>query len=513
MDRNKPAVEMVNITKRFPGIVANDHISFKVNQGEIHALLGENGAGKSTLMNILFGLYQPDEGEIYVHGEKVVIDGPNKAIRLGIGMVHQHFKLVETFTVTENIILGQEPTKGLTLDYKTARAKVAELSRRYGLDVDPDAKIGEISVGMQQRVEILKILYRGAEILIFDEPTAVLTPQEIDELMAIMKNLVQEGKTILLITHKLREIMAISDAVTIIRRGKVIETLKTSETNPDMLAEMMVGRHVTFQVEKGPSKPGEVILRVEGIREESKVGKPRLNGISFQVRAGEIYGIAGVDGNGQSQLIEVITGLKKASHGKVLFKGREITNQPPRKISELGISHIPEDRQRRGLILDFTLSENLALKTYFRPAFQRRGFLHYEAMNRQAERLVEQFDVRTPSILNTARSLSGGNQQKAIIAREYDADPDLMIAAQPTRGLDVGAIEYIHKRLVELRDKGKAVLLISFELDEILQLSDRIGVIFNGQIVGEVRPEETDEQELGLMMAGSKVKEVKESHG
>lgn len=504
MATSNAVVEMVGITKRFPGLIANDHINLRVNKGEIHALLGENGAGKSTLMNILFGLYQPDEGEIYIHGEKVTIDGPNKAIQLGIGMVHQHFKLVEPFTVTENIILGKEPVRGMTIDIKKAREEVIRLSKQYGLEVDPDARIEDVSVGMQQRVEILKILYRGAEILIFDEPTAVLTPQEIEELLAIMRNLVREGKTILLITHKLKEIMAISDRVTIIRRGKVIGTLETKETNPDVLAEMMVGRHVSFQVEKRPYNPGEVILEVKELTEASKYGKPRLNGISFQVRAGEIYGIAGVDGNGQSQLIEVLTGLKKASHGQILFRGEEITNRSPREISELKISHIPEDRQRRGLILDFTVSENMALKTYFHPSYRRGGFLAYDVMDQHAERLVQEFDVRTSSIHNTARSLSGGNQQKAIIAREIDLDPILIIAAQPTRGLDVGAIEYIHHRLVELRDKGKAVLLISFELDEIMNLSDRIGVIFNGKIVGEVFPGETNEQELGLMMAGSK---------
>lgn len=501
------AVEMAGITKRFPGIVANDQISIKVKKGEIHALLGENGAGKSTLMNILFGLYQPDEGEIYIHGERVTIDGPNRAIRLGIGMVHQHFKLVDPFTVTENIILGEEPVRGILIDAKKARERVTALSKQYGLNVDPDAKIEEISVGMQQRVEILKILYRGAEILIFDEPTAVLTPQEIEGLLEIMRNLVKEGKTILLITHKLKEIMAIADRVTIIRRGKVIDTMVTAEATPDLLAEMMVGRHVSFQVEKKPYHPGEVVLDVRGVTEENRRGKPRLNGISFSVRAGEIYGIAGVDGNGQSQLIEVLTGLKRAKEGEISFRGQRMTNKTAREVAELGVAHIPEDRQRRGLILDFTLSENMALKSYYKPSFRKGAFLSYDAMDEHAKGLVEAFDVRTAGIRSTARSLSGGNQQKAIIAREVDLDPVLMIAAQPTRGLDVGAIEYIHKRLVALREQGKAVLLISFELDEIMNLADRIGVIFNGQIVGEVTPAETNEQELGLMMAGSRLKE------
>jgi ABC-type uncharacterized transport system ATPase subunit len=504
MSQVQTVVEMRNITKRFPGIIANDSINLKVKKGEIHALLGENGAGKSTLMNILFGLYQPDEGEIFINEQKVVIDGPNKAIELGIGMVHQHFKLVQTFTVTENIILGSEPRKNLNIDYVKAETEVEEISKRYGLDVDPKAVIEEISVGMQQRVEILKILYRGADILIFDEPTAVLTPQEIEELMEIMKNLVAEGKSIILITHKLREIMAIADRVTIIRRGKVIDTVNVSETTTDELAEKMVGRHVTFKVEKEKSKPGDTVLKVEGVTVKGRGGVNALNKISFEVKAGEILGIAGVDGNGQSELIEALTGLRKITDGKVFIKGKEITNRSPREISESGLSHIPEDRHKRGLVLDFTLSENMVLETYFYPQFNKNGFLNYAAIDQHAKKLTEQFDVRTSSIYNTARSLSGGNQQKAIIAREYDKNPDLLIAAQPTRGLDVGAIEYIHKRLVELRDKGKAVLLISFELDEILNLSDRIAVIYEGQIVGEVLPEETNDRELGLMMAGSK---------
>ncbi|WP_197058226.1 ABC transporter ATP-binding protein [Brevibacillus thermoruber] len=495
---------MRGITKRFPGIVANDNINLVVKKGEIHALLGENGAGKSTLMNILFGLYQPDEGEILINGKPVHITSPNVANELGIGMVHQHFMLVETFTVTENIVLGNEPKNGLQIDIRRAVKEVEELSRKYGLKVDPTAKIADISVGMQQRVEILKTLYRGADILIFDEPTAVLTPQEIQELIEIMHNLVKEGKTIILITHKLKEIMAVCDAVTIIRRGKVIDSVAVKDTNPDELAAKMVGREVTFKVDKQQPQPKEVILSVENVTAMGNRGVNALNGISFEVRAGEILGIAGVDGNGQSELIEVLTGLRKASGGRILLKGQDITNRLPREISEAGLSHIPEDRHKRGLVLDFTMSENMVLETYFHPRFNKNGFLDYAAIDKHASRLIEEFDVRTPSIHTKARALSGGNQQKAIIAREVDKDPDLLIAAQPTRGLDVGAIEFIHKRLVEQRDKGKAVLLISLELDEVINVSDRIAVIYEGQIVGIVDAKSTTEQELGLMMSGGK---------
>mgnify|MGYP001770199474 FL=1 len=504
MNSVQTVVEMRGITKRFPGIVANDNINLVVKKGEIHALLGENGAGKSTLMNILFGLYQPDEGEILINGKPVNITSPNVANDLGIGMVHQHFMLVETFTVTENIVLGNEPKNGLKIDIRRAEKEVEELSRKYGLKVDPTAKIADISVGMQQRVEILKTLYRGADILIFDEPTAVLTPQEIQELIEIMHNLVKEGKTIILITHKLKEIMAVCDAVTIIRRGKVIDSVAVKDTNPDELAAKMVGREVTFKVDKKPPQPKEVILSVENITAMGNRGVNALNGISFEVRAGEILGIAGVDGNGQSELIEVLTGLRKASGGRVLLKGQDITNRLPREISEAGLSHIPEDRHKRGLVLDFTMSENMVLETYFHPRFNKNGFLDYAAIDKHASKLIEEFDVRTPSIHTKARALSGGNQQKAIIAREVDKDPDLLIAAQPTRGLDVGAIEFIHKRLVEQRDKGKAVLLISLELDEVINVSDRIAVIYEGQIVGIVDAKSTTEQELGLMMSGGK---------
>jgi len=502
MEQAKTVVEMRNITKRFPGIVANDRVNFTLKKGEIHALLGENGAGKSTLMNILFGLYQPDEGEILVNGQRVDIDGPNKAIKLGIGMVHQHFKLVHPFTVTENIVLGSEPRKwlGLAVDRKLAREKVGKLSQQYGLNVDPNAKIDEISVGMQQRVEILKTLYRGADILIFDEPTAVLTPQEIGELLVIMRNLVSQGKSIILITHKLKEIMAIADRVTIVRRGKVIDSLPVAGTNPNQLAEKMVGREVSLMLDKKDAVPGEPILEVENLFVKGRQGLNALKGTTFSLRRGEILGIAGVEGNGQSELIEALTGLRPVASGSIKVGGSQVAGEKPRVISEAGISLIPEDRHKHGLVLDFPVRENMVLETYYQKPFNKRGFLDYEEIGKHAERLVKDFDVRTPSIQTDARALSGGNQQKAIIAREIDKNPDVLIAAQPTRGLDVGAIEFIHKRLVEQRNMGKAVLLVSYELDEIMQLSDRIAVIYEGRIVGEVRPSETNDQELGLMM-------------
>lgn len=503
MSAAAPVVELKQITKRFPGIVANDSISLTLKKGEIHALLGENGAGKSTLMNIVFGLYQPDEGSIEVDGKPVIIDSPNKAIELGIGMVHQHFKLVDPFTVTENIVLGMEPKKGLKIDYKSASEQVRKLSEQYGLQVNPNAKIHDISVGMQQRVEIMKTLYRGADILIFDEPTAVLTPQEITELMDIMKRLVAEGKSIILITHKLKEIMQISDRVTIIRRGKVIDTVNTAETNPNELAEKMVGRGVTFKVDKKAPQIGSTVLKVDNVQSKDKDGVSILNGLSFEVKAGEILGIAGVDGNGQSELIQAITGLRKIDSGSITMEGQEIANLSPRKVTEKNVSHIPEDRHKHGLVLDFSMSENMVLETYYKKPYNQGGFLNFDVINKHAAELIQQFDVRTPSLETKARSLSGGNQQKAIIAREIDKNPTLLIAAQPTRGLDVGAIEFVQKQLIAQRDQGKAVLLISFELDEIMNVSDRIAVIYEGQIVGEVYPQDTNDQELGLMMAGS----------
>ncbi|MDF2925623.1 MAG: yufO [Paenibacillaceae bacterium] len=502
-------VEMRGVTKRFPGITANDSITLELRKGEIHALLGENGAGKSTLMNILFGLYQPDEGEILVNGEQVVIDGPNKAIKLGIGMVHQHFKLVHPFTVAENIILGSEPRKGLATDIKKAAAEVERLSNLYGLQVDPNARIEDISVGMQQRVEILKTLYRGADIIIFDEPTAVLIPQEIEELLGIMRNLTKQGKSIILITHKLKEIMAISDRVTIIRRGKVVGSVRTGETSPTQLAEAMVGRNVSFDIVKSKSNVLESMLDVQDVEVRDARGLKALKGISFQVRGGEILGVAGVDGNGQSELIQALTGLRKVESGRVILKGRDATNKTPRAIAQAGLSLIPEDRHKHGLVLDFSLRENMVLNRYFKPPFNKNGFIHEGAMEEHARRLIADFDVRASGTGVKARSLSGGNQQKAIIARELDQNPDVLIAAQPTRGLDVGAIEFIHKRLVELRNKGKAVILVSFELEEIMKLSDRIIVMYEGRVVGEVRPEDTDDQELGLLMAGSRRGEPK----
>ncbi|TCZ75620.1 ABC transporter ATP-binding protein [Paenibacillus albiflavus] len=503
MPSEQLVVEMRGITKRFPGIIANDSISFKVRKGEIHSLLGENGAGKSTLMNILFGLYQPDEGEIYINEQQVNITDPSIAINLGIGMIHQHFMLVEPYTVVENIILGAEPVNGLTINYRKARQKVMELSEKYGLHVEPDQLISDISVGMQQRVEILKTLYRGAEILIFDEPTAVLTPQEIEDLIHIMHNLVNEGKTIILITHKLKEIMAVSDNVTIIRRGKVIDSVATSETTTDELAAKMVGRKVSFSVDKKDAEVGDAILQVSNVVAKDNRGIPALKGISFEVKSGEILGLAGVDGNGQRELIEVLTGLRKLESGEVKLRGESITHAKPRQISEDKVAYIPEDRQKRGLVLDFSVAENMVLKDYYKQPFSHKGFLNYDKINEHSKKLIAEYDVRTPDELTAARALSGGNQQKVIIAREVDSDPDLLIATQPTRGLDVGAIEFIHKKLIEQRDKGKAVLLYSLELDEIMNLSDRIAVIYEGKIVGILDPKETTEQEIGLMMAGS----------
>ena len=499
-------IEMLNIRKQFGDFVANDNITLQLAKGEIHALLGENGAGKSTLMNVLFGLYQPEAGTIKVRGEEVKISDPNKANDLGIGMVHQHFMLVENFTVTENIILGNEPTALGTVNIKKAAKKVQQLSEQYGLNVDAYAKIEDISVGMQQRVEILKTLYRGAEILIFDEPTASLTPQEITELIQIMKRLISEGKSIILITHKLKEIMEVSDRVTIIRKGQGIGTVTTAQTNPDELAEMMVGRQVVFKTEKTAATPKETILEVTGLNVKDNRGVDRVKDLSLTVRAGEIVGIAGIDGNGQSELIEAITGLRKISSGKVLLKGQEITGLKPRKITESGVGHIPQDRHKHGLVLDFPIGHNIALQTYYQSPISKGGIIDYKKIDKLAEKIIQEFDVRTPSASTEARALSGGNQQKAIIGREIDRDPELLIAALPTRGLDVGAIEFIHRRLIEQRDKGKAVLLISFELDEVMNVSDTIAVIHDGHIIDTVKPQETTEQQLGLLMAGQTVK-------
>ncbi|ACQ71884.1 ABC transporter related [Exiguobacterium sp. AT1b] len=496
-------IEMLNIRKEFGTFVANDNITLQLRKGEIHALLGENGAGKSTLMNVLFGLYQPEGGEIRVHGKKVDIENPNIANELGIGMVHQHFMLVEKFTVTENIILGLEPKSGVTIDRATARKKVMDISEQYGLKIDPDAKIEDISVGMQQRVEILKTLYRGADILIFDEPTAVLTPQEIQELIQIMKRLIAEGKSIILITHKLKEIMQVADRCTVIRRGRYIGTVEVDETvNEDSLAEMMVGREVNFDAEYSKADPQQVVLDVQNLVVKDSRGLRVVEGLDLQIRAGEVLGIAGIDGNGQTELIEAISGLKKPESGKVLLNGKDVTGHTPRKMTEAGIGHIPQDRHKHGLVLDYSIRDNMVLQTYYKEPFSKRGLMNYKAVAEKAKALIEKFDVRTPSIDVPARALSGGNQQKAIIAREVDRSPDLLIAAQPTRGLDVGAIEFIHEQLIKEREKGRAVLLISFELDEILHVSDRIAVLYEGKIVGIRDPKETTEQELGFLMAG-----------
>lgn len=495
-------IEMRDITKVFGEFVANDKINLHLRKGEIHALLGENGAGKSTLMNMLAGLLEPTSGEIVVNGQVVNLDSPSKAASLGIGMVHQHFMLVEAFTVAENIILGSELTKNGVLDIAGASKEIKALSERYGLAVDPSAKVADISVGAQQRVEILKTLYRGADILIFDEPTAVLTPSEIDELMAILKNLVKEGKSIILITHKLDEIRAVSDRVTVIRRGKSIETVEIAgATNAD-LAEMMVGRSVSFKTEKQASQPKEVVLSIKDLVVNENRGVPAVKNLSLDVRAGEIVGIAGIDGNGQSELIQAITGLRKVESGSIELKGDSIVGLHPRQITELSVGHVPEDRHRDGLILEMMISENIALQTYYKEPHSKNGILNYSNITSYAKKLMEEFDVRAASELVPAAALSGGNQQKAIIAREIDRDPDLLIVSQPTRGLDVGAIEYIHKRLIEERDNGKAVLVVSFELDEILNVSDRIAVIHDGKIQGIVSPETTNKQELGVLMAG-----------
>ena len=500
-------IEMNHIRKEFPGIVANDDITLQLRKGEIHALLGENGAGKSTLMSVLFGLYQPEAGTIKKDGVEVKINNPNDATALGIGMVHQHFKLIEVFTVLDNIILGAETTSKLGfLKKKEARKKVQELSEKYGLKVNLDAKVEDITVGMQQRVEILKMLYRDNDILIFDEPTAVLTPQEIDELMEIMRGFAKEGKSILFITHKLNEIMAVSDRVTVLRKGKYIGTVDTKDTNKQELSNMMVGRPVQLEIKKEESHPTDVVLKVEGLTVPSKVHKnDAVKDVSLEVRKGEIVCLAGIDGNGQTEFIYGLTGLEKATSGRITLCGRDISNASIRKRSQAGMSHIPEDRHKHGLVLGYTLEQNLVLQKYLEPRFQNHGFIKFDEVRKYAEKLIEDYDVRSgQGPITIARSMSGGNQQKAIIARELDRDEPLIVAVQPTRGLDVGAIEHIHKQLIAERDKGKAVLLVSLELDEVLGLSDRILVLYEGEIVGELDPKKTDAQELGLYMSGAK---------
>ena len=501
------AIEMLNITKRFPGIVANDNITLQLKKGEIHALLGENGAGKSTLMSVLFGLYRPEEGVIKKDGKVVEIKDPNDANALGIGMVHQHFKLVECFSVLDNIIMGVEPCRHGFLQKAEAREKVLALSEKYGLHVDPDALVEDITVGMQQRTEILKMLYRENEILIFDEPTAVLTPQEIEELMQIMRNLAAEGKSILFISHKLNEIMSVADRCSVLRKGKYIGTVNIQDTTREELSRMMVGRDVEFVVHKEPAKPGKTILAAEGLTVASKThSKDAVRNVSFTVRAGEIVCIAGIDGNGQTELVYGLTGLEPLKGGRITLDGQDITQAPIRKRNTMGMSHIPEDRHKHGLVLDYTLEDNMVLQRYFEPEFvSKAGFLKRKAIRDYAGRLIEQYDVRSgQGPVTMARSMSGGNQQKAIVAREIDKDPELLIAVQPTRGLDVGAIEYIHKQIVAQRDAGKGVLLVSLELDEVMALSDRILVMYEGEIVGELDPKTTTVEELGLYMAGAK---------
>lgn len=498
------AVEMLNITKEFPGIKANDDVTVRLKKGTIHALLGENGAGKSTLMSILFGLYQPTNGTIKVNGNEVVINDPNVATDLGIGMVHQHFKLVECFTVTENIILGMEPTKYGMVDIKKASNEIKKLSDQYGLKVDPHAKIADISVGMQQRVEILKMLYRNADILIFDEPTAVLTPQEIEDLIDIMHLLIKEGKSILLITHKLKEIKQVADECSVLRRGKYIGTVNVKDTTEQQMADMMVGRNVNFNVDKAEATPGDVVLDIQNLCVKNATGLPAVKDFSLQVRKGEIVGLAGIDGNGQTELIYALTGLTKVESGKILLDGKDITHSSIKQRCKDGMGHVPEDRHKHGLILDFSLKENFVIHSYNEAPFCKNGVMQIAPIDAFADELIEEFDVRSGEGKNTpTRTMSGGNQQKAIIAREIHRSPELLIIVQPTRGLDVGAIEYIHKRIIKERDHGRAILLVSLELDEVLDLSDRIAVIFDGCLNGEIQADRTDEKELGLLMSGS----------
>ena len=499
------AVDIQNVTKTFPLVVANRDVTLQVAEGEIHALVGENGAGKSTLMNILYGLLRPDSGTIAIKGNRVRFNGPGDAIGQGIGMVHQHFMLIPPLTVAENVVLGQEPSKNGFVDIGRANEVVRNLSDRYGLRVDPTAKVETLSVGIEQRIEIIKVLYRGAEILILDEPTAVLTPQEVDEFFDILRSLKEQGKTIIFITHKLQEVMAISDAVTVMRRGEVVGRVATRETSRNEIATMMVGRQVMLRVDRGEVRAGDVVLEVDNLHALSKKNIPVLNGVTFEVREGEVLGIAGVEGNGQTELVEVLTGLRKAQKGYVKVSGQDLTNTSPRQVRECGTGHIPEDRHRRGLVLDYSVGMNMILGIHYRPPFIKR--LGLDVMNaapirKKADRLIEEFDIRPTDQENPAGNLSGGNQQKVIVAREMDQDPKLLIAAQPTRGIDVGSIEFIHQRLIQARDAAKAVLLISADLEEILSISDRIAVMFEGRIVGILDPQETTEERLGLMMTG-----------
>ncbi len=506
-----PVLELRGITKHFPGVLANDHIDLTLEQGEIHALLGENGAGKTTLMNILYGLYQPDEGEIFVRGKKIEIHSPSDAIAAGIGMVHQHFMLVPVFTVTENVMLGAEATRWAgVLDRASAAARVRQISEQYGLAVDPTARVEDLPVGVQQRVEIIKLLYREADILIFDEPTAVLTPQEADELFKIMRSLAAQGKSIIFITHKLREVLTVADRITVIRRGKVVGTTRPAEADRNKLAAMMVGREVKLEIEKTPAQVGEVVLEVENLVVLDDRHQVAVDDVSFEVRAGEVFGIAGVQGNGQTELVQVLTGLRAPAQGRIRILGRDVTRASPRAVTELGTAHVPEDRQRDGLVLPFTVADNLVLQTYYKPPIARGAVLQTNRIHETGTRLIEEFDIRTPSPYALAGSLSGGNQQKVIVAREFSRPIRLLIAAQPTRGLDVGSIEYIHNRILEKRNSGCAVLLVSPELDEIMELSDRIGVMYRGKIVAIIPAEAATKEYVGLLMAGISVEQAGE---
>ena len=498
-----PVLELKNITKQFPGVLANDHINLTLEDGEIHALLGENGAGKTTLMNILYGLYEPDEGEVYVRGKELEVDEPKDAIAAGVGMVHQHFMLIPVFTVTENVMLGDEALKaGDFLDRATSASRIREISESYHLEVDPDAYVRDLPVGVQQRVEIIKLLYREADILIFDEPTAVLTPQEADELFKIMRSLVEQGKSIVFITHKLREVLDVADRITVLRGGKVVGSTTPAEADQRKLAEMMVGREVKLTLDKSDAQIGDPVLQVDELEVMDDREQLVVDKVSFDVRAGEILGIAGVQGNGQTELVEVLTGMRKPISGSVKILGEEATRATPRQVTEMGTAHVPEDRQRDGLVLAFTVADNLVLNTYYQEPFTKGVIMQEAVIRDESEKLIEQFDIRTPSAFTTAGSLSGGNQQKVIVAREFSRPIKLLVASQPTRGLDVGSIEYIHGRILEKRDEGTAVLLVSPELDEIMQLSDRIAVMFRGKIIDIVDADKISKEEVGLLMMG-----------
>ncbi|HHU31448.1 MAG TPA: ABC transporter ATP-binding protein [Clostridia bacterium] len=498
-------LQMQDITKQFPGVLANDKVNFEVEKGEVHALLGENGAGKSTLMNILYGLYQPTSGSIFYKGQKVEITSPKAAIDLGIGMVHQHFMLIPALSVVENVILGMKPERGSVLDLESAAKKIVDLGKKYNMDIDPWAKVWQLSVGQQQRLEIIKALYRGADLLILDEPTAVLTPQEVEELINIMRQLTSEGHTVIFISHKLNEVMAVSQRVTVLRMGKSVATVNTKDTNKEELARLMVGRDVFLRMDKKPCNPKEIVLKMEGVECLNNKGLKALKNLSLEVKAGEVLAIAGVDGNGQSELVEAITGLRQVTDGQVVINGKDMTNKTPREILEEKVAHIPEDRHKRGLVMNMSIKENMMLMNYYKEPFSKGITLDWNYIETHSEELVEQFNVKTPNIEVKAKNLSGGNQQKVILGREIDREPNLLIAMHPTRGLDIGAMEYVHRRIIDERDRGAAVLLVSTELDEVLSLSDRIAVLYEGEIMGVVENDDkVNIEELGLMMAGSK---------